>query len=446
MVRLELPLETLYAYPVGGNVGTRGADGIVRRHWNAGWAGGSTQPLSSIYVHIPFCLHFCQFCGFAKELYDKASAEGYLMALAKEIEMVSSAIAADTRIEAVYFGGGTASTLTINQVKYLKTLLTDCFDIQEGAEFTFEGECLTLSRPQYLEGLAALGYSRLSFGVQLSHAGARRALNLRPRMAALSRLVASANDLFKDVAADYIYGWPGFSPKAQAADLITALQEVPATTYEIFRFEPLDASPNLIREFSRNGLYVPGYELYSEVYNACSDALDDLGYRRQSYSVFSSASTAASDLKYYRHYYGWGMGNIIGVGVGAQSFYRGLMWGATPDIGSYIDFIEQNALPYEVTATYSPVEKELVTWPRRGWILKSDVARASSGYQSKFGRLVSEGLIEERQYRYEICSSLWAAVPYLMNELLPTPDQEKISTISRYKAGQRGINLSASEA
>lgn len=440
---MRLPLETLYAYPPGGTVALSEASERVSKHL-AHWAsdGRRAAGRTAIYVHVPFCLHFCHFCGFVKERYSTPAAEAYVDALITEIGLTSRLFAQPPQIDALYFGGGTASTLALAQVARILAAIRSAFSVAEDVEATFEGECLSLSRPDYVEGLRALGFRRLSYGLQITDTDARRALNLKPTLASLARLTERARALFDDVCVDYIYAWPSLTPEAQRADLEEGIRLLEPTSFEAFRFESLDASPALIDALRRSGPVAVGYEDYRSSYEVCVSALAQAGYQRASYTVFRRGDPQqVSDLRYYGAYYGFDGANVIGFGIGAQSFFAGLMWGTGRVAEDYVRTLAAGEPPWQSAAPYDPARKELITWPRRGRIARKRVAAAADApYEDRLATRIEEGLIVERGTDYVLTEDGWPAVPVLIQDFLPDGERNACETVSRERARARGLS------
>src|SRR5678816_392794 len=120
-----------------------------------------------IYVHIPFCRKRCHFCYF-KVYTDKDSSEirGYLDALLKELSVYASKPAVSGRKpKFVYFGGGTPSYLSPEQLKFLTDGMKRLLPWDEVEEVTFEAEPGTLTDHK-LKAIRDLGVTRLSLGIE----------------------------------------------------------------------------------------------------------------------------------------------------------------------------------------------------------------------------------------------------------------------------------------
>ncbi|MGA7937232.1 MAG: radical SAM protein, partial [Kovacikia sp.] len=117
---------------------------------------------TSLYLHIPFCKTRCRYCDFATGLGTSALMEQYVQALIQEIKFTPTA---DQGLETVYFGGGTPSLLTSEQVNRVMTALEMHFGIKAEAEVTMECNPGTVSL-QTLRGYRQAGVNRISLGVQ----------------------------------------------------------------------------------------------------------------------------------------------------------------------------------------------------------------------------------------------------------------------------------------
>src|SRR5215207_1126210 len=97
---------------------------------------------AGVYLHIPFCKSRCSYCDFATDVYRTSDAvERYVSALCGEIETFSnpkSKIQNLKSADTVYFGGGTPSLLSAEQVQQILAVAHDKFDIASDAELTME--------------------------------------------------------------------------------------------------------------------------------------------------------------------------------------------------------------------------------------------------------------------------------------------------------------------
>ena len=119
--------------------------------------------MAGIYLHIPFCNSKCAYCGFYS-LPSLKLKERFLEALKTEIVMRKDYLHG-LIVNTIYFGGGTPSLLTIEEIGELLHLINNTYPIGNDPEITLEANPDTLSL-EYLEGLHQLGVNRLSIGIQ----------------------------------------------------------------------------------------------------------------------------------------------------------------------------------------------------------------------------------------------------------------------------------------
>jgi oxygen-independent coproporphyrinogen III oxidase len=166
------------------------------------------EPLS-LYVHLPFCRERCTFCGCMVVITRKPDVSvKYLGYLEREVAMLADALGSRRRVVQYHWGGGTPTYLTIEQMERLHGVITERFAIEPGAEVAIEVDPRVTSAGQ-LVALRALGFNRVSFGVQDFTPEVQAAVG-RIQSEALTRaLVEEARRLgFLSINIDLIYGLP----------------------------------------------------------------------------------------------------------------------------------------------------------------------------------------------------------------------------------------------
>ena len=120
-----------------------------------------------LYLHIPFCRKRCKFCYFRVYTDKNAKDVGsYLDAIIKEVELLAQTPCVGGRhLDYVYFGGGTPSYLSADQLRGMMTKLRAILPWDQAREVAFECEPGTLQKHK-LETLKDLGVTRLSLGVE----------------------------------------------------------------------------------------------------------------------------------------------------------------------------------------------------------------------------------------------------------------------------------------
>ncbi len=165
------------------------------------------EPLS-VYVHIPFCKKRCLFCGCASDVScDTAEYDTYLRALKREIAAVTARLRRRRKVSQLHLGGGTPTVLDPGRLKTLVSMLKDVFEFTKGAELALEAAPSVTDTSQ-IEILAALGFNRISFGVQDLTLEVQAAVDRIQSRGHTQTLVETAHALGFAVNIDLMYGLP----------------------------------------------------------------------------------------------------------------------------------------------------------------------------------------------------------------------------------------------
>ncbi len=120
----------------------------------------------SVYIHIPFCDRKCLYCGFFQNFSSDELMDNYVDALVEELAQAGGTRRLEGRpIEAVYFGGGTPSALSPENLGRIMTALRAYLPLANDCEITLEGRMNDFT-PDYVDAVLALGINRISIGVQ----------------------------------------------------------------------------------------------------------------------------------------------------------------------------------------------------------------------------------------------------------------------------------------
>ena len=120
----------------------------------------------SLYVHLPFCRRRCLFCGCTVEITNQQDrVTRYLDVLEWEIDTVAKRLGDRRNVTQMHWGGGTPTHLTSAELRRLHGVLTDRFDLVDGAEVSIEIHPHVTNDDQ-IDTLLELGFNRISMGVQ----------------------------------------------------------------------------------------------------------------------------------------------------------------------------------------------------------------------------------------------------------------------------------------
>jgi oxygen-independent coproporphyrinogen-3 oxidase len=171
-------------------------------------AGAIDEPLS-LYTHLPFCEQRCSYCGCMVIITQKREvAVRYLDYLEREIAMLAEALGTRRRIVQHHWGGGTPTYLEPAQMQRLHETVARYFEFDPDAEKAIEIDPRVTTREQ-LDLLRALGFNRLSMGVQDFTPEVQEAIHRRQSEQATRDLYAYARAVgFDSINVDLIYGLP----------------------------------------------------------------------------------------------------------------------------------------------------------------------------------------------------------------------------------------------
>jgi oxygen-independent coproporphyrinogen-3 oxidase len=328
--------------------------------------------MPSLYLHIPFCRRRCAYCDFNTYAGQEALIPDYVSALCREIEFVgenppSPAFGRGEGGEGntIFFGGGTPSLLTPHQFEKILQTIRGNFDVQFDAEITLEANPGTVTLEQ-LRALRALGFNRISFGVQSFHSAELRQLE---RIHDFDDVLASVDWArragFDNLNLDLIYGLPG-----QPLDRWQATVELAASLRpEHLSLYALTIEPRTPfgRRAARGLLPTPDPDLAAGMYEWAGEYLEDKGYVQYEISNWARSKDETRRMKdemlhpssfilppsyACRHnLQTWRNQPYLGFGAGAHGYAAGIRYSNVLRINTYIE----SCHPSPVTRHPSPV-------------------------------------------------------------------------------------------
>jgi oxygen-independent coproporphyrinogen-3 oxidase len=173
--------------------------------------------MAGIYIHIPFCKKLCYYCDFYHVLSKEDNSE-FTEVLIKEALLRKDYLHQES-VSTIYFGGGTPSVLTINDLQTIIDNIKKHFRVEELCETTIELNPDDVT-PGYLAGLKKLKINRISLGIQSWRDADLKKLHRRHDAAkAAIALKETFEAGFENVTIDLIYGIPGMSNSEWASNL-----------------------------------------------------------------------------------------------------------------------------------------------------------------------------------------------------------------------------------
>ena len=290
---------------------------------------------AGIYIHIPFCKSRCSYCDFATGLYESDLAERYIRALILDIQSTEAGREVDT----IYFGGGTPSLLSPNQIERILSTVHARFKITSQAEITIEINPGSVAGPK-LNEFQRLGINRASFGAQtfddneLARLG--RSHNSDDTLKTFRQLRDAG---FANISFDLIAGLPGQSLDQWRRNVELSLELEP----EHLSFYLLEIHSNtpLAQHIERGLQPKPDDDLATEMYKWMLERACDAGYEHYEISNLCLPGFESRHNKKY-----WNGTSYYGFGCSAHS-YNGsnLRWSNERDLVKYVEAVERGRSP-----------------------------------------------------------------------------------------------------
>ena len=236
----------------------------------------SHRPLS-IYVHVPFCRRLCFYCGCNMLVTRNAAlVEQYLRALEIEVERLASLLQGSPKVVQLHLGGGTPTYLDPAQLTRLVGTLRKHFDLSPGAEASIEVHPPVTSAEQ-MRVLAALGFNRVSMGVQDFDPVVQRRVNRVQPWEQTRDLVQTCRDLgFVSINLDLMYGLPLQTLEGFQRTL-DRIEELRPDRVALFGYAHVPSLKKRQGQFKSEEL--PSPELRLALFEKSLARLQDAGYR-----------------------------------------------------------------------------------------------------------------------------------------------------------------------
>jgi putative oxygen-independent coproporphyrinogen III oxidase len=288
-----------------------------------------------LYVHLPFCGHRCGYCDFVTVVGRRGEHGRYVGALLAELELERAVLS--PQLETVFLGGGTP---TFTEPEALRRVLRG---LPAAEEVTVEANPETVT-PRLAALLREEGVTRVSLGAQSFQP---ELLNVLERSAQPDDVRRAFYDLrdacFDNISLDLIYGIPGQSASAVAADIDEALALRPEhlSCYE------LEAKPGTRFTHAHGAELARQAEAMETYFEDVVDRLTAAGYRWYETANFCRTAEAdgGRDLR-SRHNLAYWLGrDYLGIGIGAVSTVAGRRWRNTPRLPAYLEALEHGSPP-----------------------------------------------------------------------------------------------------
>lgn len=331
--------------------------------------------MSGIYIHIPFCKQACHYCDFHFSTSMKKKDE-MVSALSKEIQIRKKEFENDPEfsgVETIYFGGGTPSVLTSEEINFLIEEIYNHYQVAENPEITLEANPDDLSEERIID-LSKSKINRLSIGIQSFFEDDLQMMNRAHNAEEAKKCLETATRYFDNISLDLIYGIPGLSNERWKQNIETALSfGIPHISSYALTVEPKTALKKLIQT---GKIAEPQDEVASEHFMILVEMLTANGFIHYELSNFGKPDYFSKNNSAY-----WLGKKYIGIGPSAHS-YNGISrsWNVANN-SLYIKFIQENKLPMEteILSLSDRYNEYIMTGLRTIWGVSLERIRAEFG-------------------------------------------------------------------
>lgn len=290
-----------------------------------------------LYIHVPFCAQKCYYCDFNSYKINSNQKKEYLINIEREMKFYKGEFK-DKCFDTVFFGGGTPSILTVDELKELVNHINENFNIKKDAEITIECNPGTINREK-LEAMKKMGINRLSIGLQATQNYHLKSIGRIHTYEEFEKNYYDALDIgFKNINIDLMYALPNQKTQEwkDTLDKIIKLNPSHISAYSLI----LEEGTKLYDMYQNKEFELLDEDTDINMYNYTIDTLKRHGYNQYEISNYSK-----EDLECKHNIIYWKCDNYLGLGPGASGFIGDTRYSNIEDICEYNKCIMQNIRP-----------------------------------------------------------------------------------------------------
>ncbi|WP_224484998.1 radical SAM family heme chaperone HemW [Robertkochia aurantiaca] len=297
--------------------------------------------MAGIYIHIPFCRQACHYCDFHFSTSLKKKDE-MIGALLTEMELRKDELKQEP-VRTIYFGGGTPSRLTPEELSGLIRGVYNHHPVAEEIELTIEvnpDDLVQTDTEALLQQYRDIGINRLSIGIQSFREEDLKLMNRAHNSAEALKCLETATRYFDNISVDLIYGIPGLSDEAWKKNIETALSfGIPHISSYALTVEPKTA----LKSFIEKGLIEePGEEQAARQFDILTQRLKTAGFIHYELSNFGKPGYFSKNNTAY-----WQGKKYLGIGPSAHSYDGTTRSWNIANNPTYIRQLNKGELPLE---------------------------------------------------------------------------------------------------
>ena len=338
--------------------------------------------MSGIYIHIPFCKQACHYCDFHFSTSLKKKEE-LVNALCTELVLRKNEL--DGIVETIYFGGGTPSLLSSEELQQIFETIYSNFKVSENPEITLEANPDDLSKEQ-IHKFTNSQINRLSIGIQSFFEEDLKLMNRAHNASEALESIKEAKQYFENISIDLIYGIPGMSNERWKKNLEIVLSlDVPHLSCYALTVEPKTA----LKKFIEKGIVPPvDEEAAKQHYEILLSETEKAGLENYEFSNFGKPGFHSRNNTAY-----WEGKPYLGIGPSAHSYDGKFRSWNIANNTKYIKSIEAGELPSEkeLLSKQDKYNEYIMT----GLRTKKGVSLGK--VESEFGKKYSEYLLKQAE-------------------------------------------------
>lgn len=290
-----------------------------------------------LYIHVPFCAQKCYYCDFNSYKINSNQKKEYLINIEREMKFYKDEFK-DKCFDTVFFGGGTPSILTVDELQELVNNINENFNIKKDAEITIECNPGTINREK-LEAMKKMGINRLSIGLQATQNYHLKSIGRIHTYEEFEKNYYDALDIgFKNINIDLMYALPNQKTQEwkDTLDKIIKLNPSHISAYSLI----LEEGTKLYDMYQNKEFELLDEDTDINMYNYTIDTLKRHGYNQYEISNYSKENLECKHNIIY-----WKCDNYLGLGPGASGFIGDTRYSNIEDICEYNKCIMQNIRP-----------------------------------------------------------------------------------------------------
>jgi oxygen-independent coproporphyrinogen-3 oxidase len=291
----------------------------------------------SLYIHFPFCIKKCNYCDFASFPLNEPEKSLYIRALQSEISLFMDHFPdSRIRVETMYFGGGTPSLLSPQELEEILSHLSKYFDFSSISEFTIEANPETVIKNKFIE-FRRMGINRVSVGAQSFNENTLKLLGRVHNAAKIYKSFEILRDAgFSNINVDLMFSLPNET----LSELMYSLKEAVGLAPEHVSFYSLVLERGTPLFQASKKMNLPNEEESREQY------LNGIQFLAENcYSQYEISNFAKTGFECKHNLSYWESRPYLGFGVSAGSFLARRRWKNVSNLESYFSHLNKKELP-----------------------------------------------------------------------------------------------------